>query len=70
VAGPARLAADVSGEYRPVTPEEWDRLFAHVMWMEPKPQWRPRWGRLAVALAVSCGLWAAIIVPLIIWGPL
>ena len=55
-------------DYQPVTPAQWDRLFAHVMWMEPKPRWRPRWGRLAVAVLVSCGLWAAILVPLILWG--
>jgi hypothetical protein len=47
----------------------WDELFAHVMWMEPKPRWRPRWGRLAVAVAVSCVLWAAVLVPLILWWP-
>jgi hypothetical protein len=25
---------------------------------------------LLVVLAVSCGLWAAVLVPLILWGPL
>ena len=40
-------------------------------WPDP-PGWNPEprgagWGPL-VALLVSCGLWAAIIVPLIIWG--
>jgi hypothetical protein len=33
------------------------------------PQWRPRWGRLAVAVVVSCVLWAAVLVPLILWWP-
>jgi hypothetical protein len=59
----------------------WDELFAHVMWMEPKPRWRPRWGQaggggggggrlaVAVAVAVSCVLWAAVLVPLILWWP-
>jgi hypothetical protein len=46
----------------------WDELFAHVMW-EPKPRWRPRWGMVAVAVLVSCVLWAAVLVPLILWWP-
>ena len=61
----------MNDDYRPVTPGEWNALFAHVMWMElePKPRWRPGWGCLA-ALVVSCVLWSAILVPLILWGPL
>jgi hypothetical protein len=48
-----------------------------MTWCDPEwddtcyetPRWRPRWGRLAVAVLVSCVLWAAVLVPLILWWP-
>jgi hypothetical protein len=54
--------------YRPMTRAKWDFWFDEVMWV-PRPRWRPRWGMVAVAVAVSCVLWAAILVPLILWWP-
>ena len=37
-----------------------------------EPTWKKRGcgTSLAAVLLVSCGLWAAILVPLIVWGPL
>jgi len=57
---------------RKLTPDErWDQLFAHVMWMD-EPTWKKRGcgTSLAVVVLVSCGLWAAVLVPLILWGSL
>ena len=31
------------------------------------PRWRPRWGMVGVAVLIGCMLWAAILVPLIIY---
>jgi hypothetical protein len=45
-----------------------------MTWCDPEwddtccePAWRPRWGMVAVAVLVSCVLWAAILVPLIMF---